>query len=95
MPVQPTEWETWTTARRLRILILKKRLEASRAAFAISQKKRDLGAINQAEFIDARRALTDAALNLNQTRFQALSSLADLDYATGRAARTLRAGTGE
>ena len=82
-------------AARASIDTAKKRLEASRAAFAISQKKRDLGAINQAEFIDARRALTDAALNLNQTRFQALSSLADLDYATGRAARTLRAGTGE
>jgi outer membrane protein len=82
-------------AARASIDTARKRLEASRAAFAISQKKRDLGAINQAEFIDSRRALTDAALNLNQTRFQALSSLADLDYATGRAARTLRDRTGE
>lgn len=77
-------------AARASIDTARKRLEASRAAFAISQKKRDLGAINQAEFIDARRALTDAALNLNRTRFQALSSLAELDYATGRADRTLR-----
>ena len=83
-------------AARASIDTAKKRLDASSAAFAISQKKRDLGAINQTEFIDARRALTDAALNLNQTRFQALSSLAALDYATGRADRTLRIpGTGE
>ena len=78
-------------AARASIDTARKRLEAARAAFAISQKKRDLGQINQSEFIDTRRALTDAALNLNQTRFAALSSLAALDYATGRADRTIHA----
>lgn len=77
-------------AARASIDTARKRLDAARAAFAISQKKRDLGAINQSEFLDARRALTDAALNLSQTRFAALSSLSRLDYATGRADRTLR-----
>ena len=60
-----------------------KRVEAAAGGFRIAQKKRDLGQINQAEFIDARRVLTDAQLNLNVTRFETLRSLAELDYALG------------
>jgi outer membrane protein TolC len=64
-----------------------KRVEAAAGAFRIAQRKRDLGQINQAEFVDARRALTDAQLNLNVTRFEALDSLAQLEYAVGHADR--------
>jgi outer membrane protein len=60
-----------------------KRVEAAVGAFRIASRKRDLGQINQAEFIDSRRAMTDAQLNLNLTRFAALSSLAELEYALG------------
>jgi outer membrane protein TolC len=60
-----------------------KRVEAADGAFHIAARKRDLGQINQAEFIDSRRAMTDAQLNLNVTRFAALSSLAELEYALG------------
>jgi outer membrane protein len=60
-----------------------KRVEAADGAFRIGSRKRDLGQINQAEFIDSRRAMTDAQLNLNVTRFAALSSLAELEYALG------------
>ena len=66
-----------------------KRVEAAAGAFRIASRKRDLGQINQAEFIDSRRALTDAQLNLNVTRFAALSSLAELEYALGAGARHL------
>jgi len=60
-----------------------KRVEAAAGAFRIASRKRDLGQINQAEFIDSRRAMTDAQLNLNVTRFAALGSLAELEYALG------------
>jgi outer membrane protein len=60
-----------------------KRVEAAAGAFRIASRKRDLGQINQAEFIDSRRAMTDAQLNLNVTRFAALGSLAELQYALG------------
>ncbi len=60
-----------------------KRVAAVEGAFAIAEKKRDLGQINQTEFIDARRSLTDARLNRNMTRFAALSQLAELEYAVG------------
>jgi outer membrane protein len=66
-----------------------KRVEAASGAFRIASRKRDLGQINQAEFIDSRRALTDAQLNLNVTRFAALSSLAELHYSLGAGARHL------
>jgi outer membrane protein TolC len=66
-----------------------RRVEAAAGAFHIAARKRDLGQINQAEFIDSRRALTDAQLNLNVTRFAALSGLAELDYALGSGARHL------
>jgi outer membrane protein TolC len=64
-----------------------RRVQAAAGAFAIAQKKRDLGQINQAEYVDARRALTDAELNQNVTRFEALDGLAQLEYAVGRADR--------
>ena len=60
-----------------------KRVDAATGAFRIAARKRDLGQINQAEFVDARRLLTDAEINLNVTRFGALGSLADLEYAVG------------
>jgi len=60
-----------------------KRVAAAEGAFTIAEKKRDLGQINQTEFIDSRRALTDAQLNRNLTRFAALSQLAALEYAVG------------
>jgi adhesin transport system outer membrane protein len=66
-----------------------KRVEAAAGAFRIAARKRDLGQINQAEFIDSRRAFTDAQLNLNVTRFAALSSLAELEYALGAGMRDL------
>jgi outer membrane protein len=64
-----------------------KRVEAAAGAFRIGERKRDLGQINQAEFVDARRALTDARLNLNVTQFTALGSLAELEYALGAGRR--------
>ena len=70
-----------------------KRVDAATGGFRIAQKKRDLGQINQAEFIDARRVLTDAQLNLNLTRFATLSSLAELDYALGTGAHHWNSGT--
>ncbi len=63
-----------------------KRVEAATGAFRIAARKRDLGQINQSEFLDARRALTDAELNLNVTRFETLGSLAELEYALGTGA---------
>jgi outer membrane protein len=60
-----------------------KRVEAAAGAFRIASRKRDLGQINQAEFIDSRRAMTDSQLNLNLTRFAALGNLAELEYALG------------
>jgi outer membrane protein TolC len=58
------------------------RAEAASAGFWIASRKRDLGAINQVEFLDARNALTGAELNLNLTRFELLSRQAELAYAT-------------
>lgn len=58
------------------------RAEAADAGFRIASSKRDLGVINQVEFLDARNALTGAELNLNLTRFELLSRQADLAYAT-------------
>ncbi len=66
-----------------------RRVDAAAGAFRIASRKRDLGQINQSEFIDSRRALTDAQLNLNVTRFAALGSLAELEYALGAGGRRL------
>jgi outer membrane protein TolC len=60
-----------------------KRTEAAAGAFRITSRKRDLGQINQAEFIDARRAYTDAQLNLTRVRTEFLGRLAELEYAIG------------
>jgi outer membrane protein TolC len=62
------------------------RTAAADAALTIVSRKRDLGQINQTEFLDARNALTDAELNLSRTRADALARLADLEYAVGAAA---------
>ena len=53
----------------------------------ITSRKRDLGQINQAEFIDARRAYTDAALNVTRVRAEYLARLAELEYAIGEPRR--------
>ena len=60
-----------------------RRVAAAEAAFAIVSRKRDLGQINQTEFLDARNTLTDARLNLSRTRADALARLAELEYAIG------------
>jgi len=60
-----------------------KRADAAEGAFRIVSRKRDLGQINQAEFIDSRRALTDARLNLTRVRAEYLARLAELEYAVG------------
>ena len=60
-----------------------KRSDAAEGAFRIASRKRDLGQINQAEFIDSRRALTDARLNLTRVRAEYLARLAELEYAVG------------
>ena len=56
---------------------------AAEAAHAIVAKKRDLGQVSSAEYLDAQRALTQARLNGNVTRFQALGALAEVEYAIG------------
>jgi outer membrane protein TolC len=61
----------------------RKRTEAAAGSFRISSRKRDLGQINQAEFIDARRAYTDAQLNLTRVRTEFLGRIAELEYAIG------------
>jgi len=60
-----------------------KRTEAADGALRIASRKRDLGQINQAEFIDARRAMTDARLNLNRVRAEFLGRIAELEFAVG------------
>jgi outer membrane protein len=59
------------------------RQEAANAAFKIASKKRDAGAISQAEFLDARSSLADAQSNLNLTRFDVFARATELDYAAG------------
>lgn len=60
-----------------------KRAQAAAGGFEITSRKRDLGQINQAEFIDARRAYTDAQLNVTLVRAEYLARLAELEYAIG------------
>lgn len=64
-----------------------KRVEAAEGAFRIATRKRDLGQLSAAEFIDARRALTDAHQGQNLLRVEAFSSLAALEYAVGQRPR--------
>ena len=61
----------------------RRRVEAAEAAHAIVAKKRDLGQVSSAEYLDTQRALTQARLNGNVTRFQALEALAEVEYAIG------------
>ncbi|HXV40739.1 MAG TPA: TolC family protein [Steroidobacteraceae bacterium] len=60
-----------------------RRVEAATAAYAIVAKKRDLGQVSPAEYLDAQRTLTEARLNGNVTRFEALAALAQVEYAIG------------
>lgn len=60
-----------------------RRADAAAAAFEIVARKRDLGQVPPAEYLDAQRALTAARLNGNVTRFEALSALAQVEYAAG------------
>jgi outer membrane protein TolC len=60
-----------------------RRVEAASTAFVIVAKKRDLGQVSPAEYLDAQRALTEARLNGNVTRFEALAALAQVEYAIG------------
>lgn len=64
-----------------------RRVEAAEAAFTIVAKKRDLGQVSPADYLDAQRALTEARLNGNVTRFDALAALAQVEYAIGRTER--------
>jgi outer membrane protein len=64
-----------------------KRAQAATGAFEITSRKRDLGQINQAEFIDARRAYTDAQLNVTLVRAEYLARLTELEYAIGEPRR--------
>jgi len=64
-----------------------KRTEAAAGVFRIASRKRDLGQINQAEFIDARRTYTDAELNVTLVRTEFLGRLAELEYAIGEPRR--------
>ncbi len=65
-----------------------RRVEAATAAYAIVAKKRDLGQVSPAEYLDAQRALTEARLNGNVTRFEALGALAQVEYAIGGTEQT-------
>ncbi len=60
-----------------------RRADAAAAAFAIVAKKRDLGQVSPAEYLDAQRALTAARLNGNVSRYDALAALAQVEYAIG------------
>jgi outer membrane protein len=60
-----------------------RRALAAAGAFEITSRKRDLGQVNQAEFIDARRAYTDARLNVTLVQAEYLARLAELEYAIG------------
>ncbi|MGA1769262.1 MAG: TolC family protein [Steroidobacteraceae bacterium] len=60
-----------------------KRVEAAEGAFEIARRKRDLGQIPQVEFIDSRRALTQARLSRQFGRYEALGALVAIEYAIG------------
>ncbi len=60
-----------------------RRADAAAAALAIVSKKRDLGQVSSAEYLDAQRTLTEARLNGNVTRYDALAALAQVEYAIG------------
>ena len=70
----------------------RRRVEAAEAAYTIVAKKRDLGQVSPAEYLDSQRALTQARLNGNVTRFQALGALAQVEYAIGGMEQTMKQG---
>lgn len=65
------------------ITVAETRTETARAAQRIAGRKRDAGTISQAEFLDARNALTAAELSLNVNRFELLQRRIELQYALG------------
>ncbi|MFO1407580.1 MAG: TolC family protein [Steroidobacteraceae bacterium] len=65
------------------LVTAEKRSEAASAAFRITERKRDLGQVNQTDYIDGRKTLTDAELNLNRVRTEFLARIAELEYAIG------------
>lgn len=65
------------------IAVAEARAEAARATQVIAERKRDAGAISQAEFLDARSAATAAELALNVNRFELLQRRIELQYALG------------
>lgn len=65
------------------LAVAQARAEAARAALRIAERKRDAGTISQAEFLDARHALTTAELALNVNRFELLQRRIELQYARG------------
>ena len=62
----------------------KAQVEASREAFRIASRKRDVGSISQVEFIDAERTASRAELNLNLHRFDVLIRRAELAFAAAQ-----------
>jgi outer membrane protein len=86
--VQQTDLETRQARDRLAaaidtLRVAETRVQAARAALDIAQRKRDAGAINQVEFLDARNAQTAAELSLIVNRFELLQRRVELQYATG------------
>lgn len=73
--------ENLATAQRA-IATAEARQLAAEEGFRIAGRKRDAGQLSQIEFLDAERAFTDARLNLVIARNAALSSAAELEYAT-------------
>lgn len=69
------------------LLTAGRRVVAAEGAFRIASRKRDLGQLGIAEFIDGRRALTEAQQSQNRARTSALGSLAALEYAVGQRPR--------
>lgn len=70
-------------AARETLAVAEARAEAARAALRIAERKRDAGTVSQAEFLDARNALTAAELALNVNRFELLQRRIELQYANG------------
>lgn len=73
--------ENLATAQRA-IATAEARQLAAEEGFRIAGRKRDAGQLSQIEYLDAERAHTDARLNLVIARNAALSSAAELEYAT-------------
>lgn len=76
------------------IALAEARAEAARAAQRIAERKRDAGSISQAEFLDARNALTAAELALNVNRFELLQRHIELQFAAGEVPGIHRANPG-